>query len=79
MAERHFCTCTDLDCPLNPNNPRARQSGCDRCIRKCLRAHEIPACFFEDVHPDTSAWDDYSYAGFCRFLSAHAGDDLSGS
>ncbi len=71
MPQQHFCTCTDLRCPLNPNNPDGKQRSCDGCIRKCLKAGEIPACFFKDIHPDTSSWSDFSYAGFCRYLAQH--------
>ncbi len=74
VTRQHFCSCTDLKCPLNPSNPNCRQKTCDGCIRKCLKAGEIPACFFKDVHPDTSSWTDYSYAGFCRYLAVHSWD-----
>lgn len=74
---RHFCTCSDLTCPLNPNNPACRDKTCDRCIRKCLKAGEIPSCFFKDVHPDTSSQTDFTYAGFCRYLAHHSSDASS--
>ena len=38
-----FCTCKNLDCPLHPAR---HEKGCTPCIRKNLRLHEIPACFF---------------------------------
>ena len=70
MSDQHFCTCTDRECPLNPNSPRCRQRTCDRCIRKCLKAGEIPSCFFRAVHADTSANNDWTYQGFARWLAA---------
>ena len=72
--QQHFCTCSDLSCPLNPNNPDCKHRTCDRCTRKCLKAGEIPSCFFKDVHPDTSSQTDFSYAGFCRYLVDHTPD-----
>lgn len=72
MTHRHFCTFTDMDCPLNPNAPGCRHQTCDRCIRKCLKAGEIPACFFKAVDADTSDVADWSYAGFAAWVAAHA-------
>lgn len=69
--EKHFCTCTDLRCPLNPNNPDCRQRNCDLCIQKCLKMKEVPSCFFKDIHSDTSSQTDYSYNGFCEYLARH--------
>lgn len=71
MTDKHFCSCTDLECPLNPNNPSCRHRTCDRCIRKCLKAGEIPSCFFKDVHTDTSGTTDYTYQGFADYLGKH--------
>ena len=69
----HFCTCTDLACPLNPNNPRNRERGrgCDACIRKCLALGEIPSCFFKAVAPWPDGWEDFTYAGFVRHFYLH--------
>ncbi|MDD3148259.1 MAG: DUF6485 family protein [Candidatus Riflebacteria bacterium] len=69
--EKHFCTCSDTTCPFNPNNERCREKTCDACIKKCLKAHEIPSCFFKDIHPDISGNKDFSYAGFAEFLKNH--------
>lgn len=41
-----FCTCKDVDCPLNPVN---HEKGCAPCIRKNLKLREIPSCFFNMV------------------------------
>jgi hypothetical protein len=71
MSDMHFCTCTDLECPLNPNAPDCRHRTCDRCIRKCLKAGEIPSCFFKAVHEDTAGNDDWTYQGFADWLAAH--------
>ena len=69
----HMCTCDDLACPLNPNNPKNRERGrgCDGCIRKNLALGEIPSCFFNAVGPTQEGWDDYTYAGFCRHCEIH--------
>lgn len=69
--EAHFCTCTDSTCPLNPKNENCTTKSCDLCIKKCLKAGEIPACFFKAVHGDTSGQSDYSYAGFADYVAAH--------
>ena len=70
---KHFCTCDDLDCALNPNNPKntgnseAPGRGCDSCIRKNLNAGEIPSCFFNLVNDDLSDWEDFSISGFVEY------------
>ena len=73
VTDKHFCSCTDSKCPLNPNNPNCRHRTCDRCIRKCLKAGEIPSCFFKDIHADTSGTSDYTYRGFADYLNEHRG------
>lgn len=52
MSDPHFCTCTDLECSLNLNSPGCRHGNCDRCVKKNLKAGEIPSCFFKAVHED---------------------------
>ncbi|MDY3059529.1 MAG: DUF6485 family protein [Fusobacterium sp.] len=47
MSEKHFCSCTDHKCPMNPVN---HDKGCDLCIQKCLKLNEIPSCFFKKYH-----------------------------
>ena len=71
-SKEHFCTCGDVSCPLNPNNPRNRERGrgCDACIRKNLALGEIPSCFFKKVG-SIEDWDDFSVAGFVRFFHEH--------
>jgi len=46
---RHFCTCTDLSCKLNPHN---NSNGSDLCIKKNLKLREIPICFFKLINDD---------------------------
>ena len=72
-TSRHFCSCRDTACPLNPNNPRNRERGrgCDGCIRKNLALGEIPSCFFNKVGPTAEGWEDYSVAGFVRHCQGH--------
>jgi hypothetical protein len=71
VTDSHFCTCTDRECPLNPNNSNCKHRSCDRCIRKCLKAGEIPSCFFKDIHADTSGNTDYTYRGFATYLDRY--------
>lgn len=72
-TSRHFCSCRDTACPLNPNNPRNRERGrgCDACIRKCIALGEIPSCFFNEVGPWPDDWEDFTYAGFVRHCADH--------
>ena len=74
--KKHFCTCDDLGCSLNPNNPDNPNNpnnsnnqilGCDPCIRKNLKAGEIPSCFFLLVKDDLSDVEDFSIEGFVAF------------
>lgn len=70
---QHFCTCDDIACPLNPNNPRNREQGkgCDACIRKNLAHGEIPTCFFKSVSDLPEGWGDFTVEGFVRHCLAH--------
>ena len=61
---KHFCTCKDTECKLNPCN---HNLGCDPCIRKNLAAGEIPGCFFHLIGDDLSQINDFTLAGFVRF------------
>jgi hypothetical protein len=79
MADRkkHFCTCGDLECPCNPNNPSnlAKDSfGCDACVRKNLELGEVPTCIFAKLG-DTTGWDDWSVEGFAEFVRLHPRSD----
>lgn len=64
---KHFCTCDDLTCVLNPNNPERPAPGCDPCIRKNLKAREIPSCFFLLVNEDMTGLEDFTIDGFVEF------------
>lgn len=63
--QKHFCTCTDLDCKLNPIN---HEKGCDLCIKKNLKAREIPSCFFKLVNADTSKLKEFTIESFVDFF-----------
>lgn len=70
-TQKHFCTCKDTDCKLNPCN---HSLGCDPCVRKNLMAGEIPGCFFHLIDDDLSRLDDFTVEGFVRFyLQSKAG------
>ena len=64
---KHFCTCDDLSCVLNPNNPSNQIQSCDPCIRKNLKAGEIPSCFFLLVSNDMTGVLDFTIEGFVEF------------
>ncbi len=66
---RNFCTCTDHQCPLNPVN---HGRGCTLCVAKCLRAGEIPSCFFNAVNADERP-ESYTMEGFADFFIKHRG------
>ncbi len=61
---KEFCTCTDFSCPFNPAN---HEEGCTACIEKCLRAHELPSCFFRDLgYPKTT--EGWRYEDFAKVV-----------
>jgi len=62
--EKHFCTCADLNCKLNPHN---NAKGCDLCVKKNLKAGEIPSCFFKLVHEDISGLKEFKIENFVDF------------
>jgi hypothetical protein len=69
-TNNHFCTCDDLSCKLNPNNPinsTGNVHSCDPCIRKNLKAREIPSCFFLLVNEDMAGVEDFTIDGFVEF------------
>ena len=59
-----FCTCKDAKCPFNPVN---HEKGCSPCVAKCLKAGEIPNCFFKAVN-DKEKPDNYTYKDFADFV-----------
>ena len=65
MSGSTFCTCDDFSCGLNPAN---HDKGCDLCIEKCLKAREIPKCFFLKVNENTDGVTDWSIEGFADFV-----------
>jgi hypothetical protein len=54
VTANDFCSCTDVQCPLNPVN---HDSGCDLCINKNLGLKELPVCFFKKATNDPHATD----------------------
>lgn len=60
-----FCSCVDTACP---NHPANHKLGCTPCIAKCIAKDEIPTCFFRKIEPDMSRDQDYTFAGFARFV-----------
>ncbi len=71
-TKKHFCSCTDLACPFNPNNPTNAEHGrgCDACIKKNLALGEVPSCIFKNLG-STEGWSDYSVEGFVSFVAKH--------
>lgn len=41
-----FCTCADRECPLHPAN---HDKGCTPCMKKNIRAGEVPSCLWNLV------------------------------
>ncbi|HML37063.1 MAG TPA: DUF6485 family protein [Bacillota bacterium] len=64
-TQKHFCTCADYDCRLNPHNGAG---GCDLCIKKNLREREIPSCFFKLVNEDISNLEEFTFESFVDFF-----------
>ncbi len=63
-----FCTCKDTKCPLNPVN---HEKGCSLCINKCLKAGEIPSCFFNAVN-ENGVRTGYTYKEFAEYVLKHS-------
>jgi len=61
---KHFCTCTDLSCKLHPHN---NSKGCDLCVKKNLKAGEIPSCFFRLINNDISELKEFTIESFVDF------------
>lgn len=77
MKKLAFCTCTDMACPLNPEN---HEQGCDLCVAKCLKKDEIPSCFFHKVfantellQPTDASVKDYTFHGFAEYVTKRYG------
>lgn len=68
MSEKHFCSCTDHKCPMNPAN---HDKGCDLCVQKCLKLNEIPSCFFKKISLDRPENEDYTFKGFATFVEKY--------
>lgn len=68
MSEKHFCSCTDHKCPMNPVN---HDKGCDLCVQKCLKLNEIPSCFFKKISLDRPENEDYTFKGFATFVEKY--------
>lgn len=62
---KHFCTCTDLNCKLHPHN---NTKGCDLCIKKNLKKREIPSCFLKLVNDDISELKEFTIESFVDFF-----------
>lgn len=62
--QRHFCTCKDTTCKLNPEN---HNLGCDPCIQKNIKAGEIPSCFFHLIDEDISHLKEFTIESFVKF------------
>jgi|GEM_PF-316813 len=61
---KHFCTCNDLSCKLNPHN---HSKGCDLCIKKNLKLREIPSCFFKLINEDLFGLKEFTIESFVDF------------
>ena len=61
-----FCTCVDSACPNHPSN---HGKGCNPCVASCKAKREIPVCFFRKFQDDMSRDQDFSFAGFARFVT----------
>jgi hypothetical protein len=72
MADyEHFCSCKDISCKLNPIN---HNLGCDPCIKKNLKAGEIPSCFFHLVNDDLSQLQEFTVESFVKFYRENKKD-----
>jgi hypothetical protein len=68
--EKHFCTCSDLECSLHPYN---HNKGCDPCIKKNLELGEIPSCFWKNVSKVVGSTE-HSAEKFVQFVGENKGE-----
>ncbi|WP_246599248.1 DUF6485 family protein [Clostridium lacusfryxellense] len=61
---------TGVGCKLNPHN---HSTGCDLCIKKNLKAREIPSCFFKLVNEDISKLKEFTIEEFVKFFIQNKG------
>lgn len=64
INQKHFCACKDTKCKLHPSN---HNLGCDPCIKKNLKAGEIPSCFFHLIDDDISELKEFTIESFVKF------------
>lgn len=69
MEAKDFCTCGDYKCPNNPVN---NEKGCTLCVLKCLKANEIPTCFFKKLSEERPENEDYTFKGFAKFVEKYS-------
>lgn len=65
-----FCTCVDHACKRHPTN---QPDGCTPCVENSIATGTIPACFYRKIDPDMDRKQDYTFAGFARFVRDHLG------
>lgn len=68
-----FCTCADLECPLNPAN---HDQGCTPCMKKNLLAGEVPSCLWNLVSSREERQRencDYRIASFAQMVQRKRG------
>ena len=68
---KHFCSCTDTECPCHPVN---QDNGCDPCIQKNLQEGEIPSCFWNNVRNGVKGATPYSAECFSEFCLEQKGN-----
>jgi len=68
---KHFCNCTDLDCPHNPHNQES--PNCDGCIKINLEAGEIPTCMWFNMEKGISSDSKYSALNFAKSIMEREG------
>ena len=67
-----MCTCKDFDCPNHPSN---HDMGCTLCIKKNLREHEIPSCFFNQIKGNQINCNGYHYEDFAKLVMMNTSDN----
>lgn len=66
---KHFCTCPNLTCKLNPNNPNSHSKSCDPCMQSNLKLGEIPRCMFKLINDDISEIKEFTIENFVDFYN----------
>jgi hypothetical protein len=68
-ASLKFCPCPNKACEHHFH--RSELEGCTKCVEKCRRENEIPACFWFLVSDDFEGVKDWTISSYVEFVRKH--------